>query len=159
VLKRYLHGVLIWLAPLCFNILNVLLGGNLPPLGRASVIVEDQGRFLLIVHSKRWVSFPGGFMRWREHPEQTVRREFREETGLDVELGEMLGTYSNISTKTFRISTLDVVYVGKLAHSGDLRSSIEGHPCWMTEAEMRNALDKRYTKLLDDYFAFTAKTG
>lgn len=158
MLKKFLHGILARLAPLCFNVLNVLLGGNMPPLGRTSVIVEDQGRFLLVVHAKRLVSFPGGFMRWREQPEQTARREFHEETGLDVELDETLGTYSIISTQPFRVSTLDVVYIGRLAQGGKLRGSIEGHPRWMTEAEMRKALDKRYTTLLNDYFAFVKKT-
>lgn len=98
-------------------------------------------------------------MRWREQPEQAARRECREETGLDVELSETLGIYSNISTHPFRVSTLDVVFIGRLAQGGKLLGSIEGHPRWMTEAEMRKALDKRYTKLLNDYFSFIEKTG
>jgi ADP-ribose pyrophosphatase YjhB (NUDIX family) len=159
VVKKFLYGVFGRLAPLCFNALNVLLAGNLPPLGRASVIVEDQGRFLLVVHSDGWATFPGGFMRWREQPEEAVRREFREETGLDVELGAMLGTYATISTQPFRVSTLDVVYVGKPAPGGSLHSSVEGQPRWMSEAEARSTLDRRYTRILDDYFIFTARTG
>ena len=33
---------------LCFNILNVLLGGNLPPFGSAAVLVEEQDRYLVV---------------------------------------------------------------------------------------------------------------
>src|SRR5579864_6153613 len=120
------------------------MAGNLPPLGAACVIVEEQGRFLMVKRFDGRLSFPGGFMRWREDARQAARRECREETGLNVELSEPFGIYSNISRHPLRMSTLSVAYIGKLAGEGTLRSSVEGHPIWMTEAEMRNAIDWRY---------------
>src|SRR5437764_14993514 len=50
----------------CFNCLNICLFGNLPPQGCISVIVEDQGRLLLLKRPNGNLVFPGGFIRWRE---------------------------------------------------------------------------------------------
>ncbi len=143
--------------PICFNILNVLLLGNLPPLGGTSVVVEDQGRFLLVKGPGGEVSFPGGYIRWREYPAQAARRECREETGLNIELQETIGIYSHVSTGPWRVSTINIAYAGKIAEEGTLRGSVEGQPVWMTEAEMRKAMSVRYSKLLEDYFAYRAR--
>lgn len=157
-MSRFLHRILVWLAPLCFNILNVLLGGNLPPLGAACVIVEDKGRFLMIMRFDGRVSFPGGFMRWREHPTQTARRECREETGLDVVLHDTIGTYYNISTHPFRMSTINIVFAGTVVDESKMRGSVEGHPAWMTEAEMKKTLNGRFSTILQDYLAYRERT-
>lgn len=85
---------------------------------------------------------------------QTARRECREETGLEVELQESFGTYSNVSTRLSHMSTLTVAYTGKLTGAGTLRPSIEGRPCWLTEVEVRHMLSKSYSSLLEDYIAF-----
>ena len=42
-----------------------------------------------------WCS-PGGFCEAGEHPVETVVREMREETGLDVEVGDYLGTWVDV---------------------------------------------------------------
>jgi 8-oxo-dGTP diphosphatase len=42
-----------------------------------------------------WCS-PGGFCEAGEHPVETVVRETREETGLDVEVGDYLGTWVDV---------------------------------------------------------------
>ena len=154
MLRRVLHRVLVLLMPICFNILNFLLAGNLPPLGGTSVIVEEQERFLLVKGSGGKMSFPGGFMRWREHPAQTARRECREETGLNVEALEVIGTYPRVSTSPWQVSTINIVFAGKLAPGGKLRGSIEGQPLWVTEAEMHRAMRVGSAKMLEDYYAY-----
>ncbi len=45
---------------LCFNTLNVLLGGNLPPFGSAAVLVEEQDCYLVVELPRGRVVFPGG---------------------------------------------------------------------------------------------------
>ena len=150
MLKKILFKVAARLTPICFNVLNILLAGNLPPLGGACVVVEDQGRFLMLKRSERKVVFPGGFMRWREYPEETARREVREETGLEVRLLDTIGTYAKKSSSLLRLSTLTIVFAGKVI-GGSLQSSIEGRPCWMDEAEMRPRLASEYRDMLEDY--------
>src|SRR5713226_6921795 len=119
--------------------LNGILAGNLPPLGSSCVIVEDQGRFLLVRLPEGGLVFPGGFLRWREHPAETAQRECREETGLEVQMLDTIGTYATTSTSMNRMSSLTVVFVGEVV-GGTMRSSIEGRPCWLDEADMLKGL-------------------
>ena len=153
MLKRLLFRIVQELTPICFNILNVLLLGNLPPLGNACVVVEDQGRFLLLQRPEGITVFPGGFIRWREYPEEAAQREVREETGIDVRLLDTIGIYATKSTGLFRLSTLTIVFAGEVT-GGSLKSSIEGQARWMDEAEMRQRLARNYRNILEDYDAY-----
>ncbi|MFN2491482.1 MAG: NUDIX hydrolase [Pyrinomonadaceae bacterium] len=53
-----------------------------------AIITDSQGRVLLLKHRFRpgagW-GMPGGFMEHNEQPDETLRRELREEVGLEVE--------------------------------------------------------------------------
>ena len=151
-LKRFLYRVLLGLVPICFNTLNFLLAGNLPPLGCVCIIAEERGRFLLLRRPGGKMVFPGGFMRWREYPAETARREFREETGLEVHLLDTIGTYAAKSSRLNQLSTLTITFAGEVV-SGTLKGSIEGQPCWLDENEMRKHLGDYYTTMLEDYFA------
>ena len=62
-----------------------------------AICVDDDGRILLTrraaeVFDGVW-DIPGGFVDDGEHPVETVRRELREETGLDVEPLDFLGVW------------------------------------------------------------------
>lgn len=150
LLKRFLYRVLRRSVGFSFNILNICLVGNLPPQGCISVIVEDQGRYLLIMRPKGTLVFPGGFMRWREHPTQTAMREFKEETGLSVKLHHVVACYSTLSTSFRNMSTLTLVFCGEVS-GGEMRASIEGQPCWIEELNLLEMVDFRHKYMLDDY--------
>src|SRR5260221_6357676 len=128
VLKRILYWIVRKVAGCSFNILNLVLVGNLPPLGSICIVVEDRGRYLLLQRPEGSLVFPGGFMRWREHPAQTAQREFQEETGLQGRLQHIIGWHSNLRTRFDRISSLTLVYCGE-GTGGGMRSSVEGEPC------------------------------
>jgi len=151
VLKRILHTLLVWLVPICFKALNLLLAGNLPPFGTACVFVEDRGRFLMVRQSRRSVAVPGGYMRWRETPMQAAIRECKEETGLDVRLQGMVGAYWYTARGLRQLSTITIVFKGMVEQGGELRGSLEGQPCWLSETEMREQLSERYLQMLDGY--------
>lgn len=150
MLKRILYRVLRRSVGFSFNILNICLVGNLPPQGCICVIVEDQGRYLLIMRPKGTLVFPGGFMRWREHPTQTAMREFKEETGLSVKLHHVIACYSILSTGLRSMSTLILVFCGEVS-GGEMRASIEGQPCWIEESNLLKMVDFRHKYMLDDY--------
>jgi ADP-ribose pyrophosphatase YjhB (NUDIX family) len=62
-----------------------------------ALCVDDQGRLLLArrahpPYEGRWDT-PGGFLEEGEHPLDCLRRELREETGLDVEAGRFFGVW------------------------------------------------------------------
>lgn len=153
MLKKLLYRVVQELTPICFNLLNVLLLGNLPPLGNACVVIEDRGRFLLLRRPEGMIVFPGGFIRWREYPEEAAQREVREETGIEVRLLDTIGIYATKSTSLSRLSTLTIVFAGEVT-GGSLKSSIEGQARWTDEAEMRQRLARNYRSILEDYDAY-----
>jgi ADP-ribose pyrophosphatase YjhB (NUDIX family) len=150
LLKHVFYQILRKSVIFSFNCLNICLFGNLPPQGCICVIVEDRGRFLLLKRPNGTLVFPGGFMRWREHPTQTALREFEEETGLQVILHHVVACYSNTSKNFKSMSTLNLVFCGEL-HGGEMRGSIEGHPCWVEESDLLESVDFHYGFMLNDY--------
>ncbi len=70
----------------------------LDPKVACGTIAERDGRFALIQRNidprKGFWSFPCGFMEIDETTEQAAVRETLEETGLEVDLGPLLGAYS-----------------------------------------------------------------
>ena len=57
-------------------------------------------------------AWPGGFADYGERAETACLREAKEETGLDVELVDLLGVYSDPSRDP-RLHTLSVVYIAR----------------------------------------------
>ncbi|MBT2459927.1 NUDIX hydrolase [Streptomyces sp. ISL-86] len=68
--------------------------GHATATASASAIVRDeQGRVLIVnpVYKERW-NLPGGHIEEGEVPTAALRRELREELGLDLEIGDLLVT-------------------------------------------------------------------
>jgi 8-oxo-dGTP diphosphatase len=60
---------------------------------------DSKGRLLLVRRGRppfegRW-ALPGGFLEWNEETETCCARETEEETGVAVEVGRLLGVYSD----------------------------------------------------------------
>lgn len=71
--------------------------------GRPIVLIERR-------HSPSGHALPGGFVDVGETVEEAARREAREETGLDITLGRLLGVYSD-PARDPRGHTVSLVYV------------------------------------------------
>ncbi len=68
-----------------------------PILGTSVIPLLPDGRIVLVKRrdNGQW-SLPGGMVGWREDIPTAVRRELKEETGLQlVELGRLVGVYSS----------------------------------------------------------------
>ena len=63
-------------------------------IGTMALIRDEQGRVLILEHTYRrrypW-GLPGGYLQAREEPAAGLTREVEEETGLRVEIEELLG--------------------------------------------------------------------
>ena len=77
-----------------------------------AVVLDERGRVLLLRHTMRKGSgwgIPGGFLHAGEQPEDAVRRELREETGLEVESVEL------VFVRTLKsVRQIEVVFRGRL---------------------------------------------
>jgi 8-oxo-dGTP diphosphatase len=64
-------------------------------MGAASVILDDDGRILLVKHGYGELNWelPGGRGEARESAEETARREAREEVGIELHIDRLTGVY------------------------------------------------------------------
>lgn len=84
------------------------------PYPTVDVVVETAGGIVLIERAnepKGW-ALPGGFIDYGEAPADAARREVKEETGLEVELTDLLFVYG-APDRDPRQHNLSVVYVGR----------------------------------------------
>lgn len=152
-LKENLYRCLGFVAGLSFNLLNLLLNGNLPPFGSACVVVRRDERYLVLEHENGNLCLPGGFVRWREDPIETAARECREETGLAVDILDLVGCFFTPARSWGRMSTLTMLYSARL-RGGHLHQALEGRPCWLLEAEVRRRLTAYYQPLFESYLRY-----
>jgi len=148
-----LYQVLKKLAALFFNFLNILLGGNLPPFGSVCAVVEREHQFLVVELPNGAIVFPGGFMRWRELPEETAIREGKEETGLQLRPTRIIGHYPKPAKRLDGLSVIHIAYQAEVI-SGELRKSIEGQPSWISEEDLLKKLSPYYLTILQDYLRY-----
>lgn len=87
------------------------------PLPTVDVIAEMPAGAIVLVRRKYpppgW-ALPGGFVQAGESAAAAARREFREETGLDVELSELFHVYAD-PARDPRGPTVGVVFLGRAA--------------------------------------------
>ena|SRR6188768_2238868 len=85
------------------------------PLATVDIIIEC-GEGIVLVRRRHpplgW-ALPGGFVDPGESVAQAARREAKEETGLDVELTELLGVYSDPKRDPRGLFTASTVFIGR----------------------------------------------
>jgi 8-oxo-dGTP diphosphatase len=91
------------------------------PAPTASALVVRDGRLMLTRRARppyegMW-DVPGGFVEPLEHPEQAVRRELLEETGLKVEVGPLVGVFTDVYGDD-GVATFNLYYAASVL-SGD----------------------------------------
>ena len=106
----------------------------------AGVITDDHGRALLIqrADNHRWEP-PGGVLELGESIPDGLRREVREETGLDVEPVALTGVYKNMTR-----GIVALVFRCKIT-GGDLTTNDEASAFrWATDAEVAHLTEEAY---------------
>jgi ADP-ribose pyrophosphatase YjhB (NUDIX family) len=112
----------------------------------AGVIIDDHGRALLIQRrdNHRWEP-PGGVLELGESIDDGLRREVREETGLDIEPVTLTGVYKNM-----KLGIIALVFRCKVT-GGRPRVSDETEAYrWATEADLCELASEAYAiRVLD----------
>jgi ADP-ribose pyrophosphatase YjhB (NUDIX family) len=146
-LKEKLKGML---AGLIFRLIALLTLGQISPILSACLIIEREGKFLLIHRSDRLgYTIPGGIVRYRETLEACVLREVQEETGYTVALEGIVGIYSALERDP-RFRAVSIAYRGSII-SGSEHASGEGKPCWHTFSEVSGHMAFDCETMLKDY--------
>jgi 8-oxo-dGTP diphosphatase len=129
------------------------------PVPTVDAIIELSGGRIVLVERKNppfgW-ALPGGFVEVGESLEEAVRREAREETGLEIELLAQLYTYSD-PHRDPRQHTLSTVFVARA----------QGEPCGGDDAAQARTFSPEalpeplafdHGRILQDYLRFK-RTG
>ncbi|HSS45191.1 MAG TPA: NUDIX hydrolase [Thermoanaerobaculia bacterium] len=114
---------------------------RLPRLTVDAWIRDRKGRLLLVRRGRppfrgRWC-LPGGFCEWKETTEACCARETKEETGLDVAVGSLLGVYSR-PDRDPRGHNVTVLYAAKPVRGRVKGGDDAAEARWFTPRELCN---------------------
>lgn len=112
----------------------------------AGVVVRDDGRLLAIRRADNgaW-ELPGGVLELEETPEEGVRREIREESGIEVEVAELTGVYKNVT-----VGVVALVFRCKPSGGAERTSDESTAVQWLTPEEVSERMSGVYAiRLLD----------
>ena len=144
-IKGFVAGVI-------FRVIALLTLGQISPILSACVIIEQDGKTLLIDRSDGLgYTIPGGIVRYQETVEQCVVREVREETGYTVVIHSLVGVYSSLHRDP-RFRAVSIAYKGAIV-SGSVQDSGEGKPCWREPGEVFGHMAFDCEDMLKDYLS------
>ena len=102
------------------------LGHVTPKIGATAAIFDDEDRVLTMQRQNEEWCLPGGNTDPRESPEETVTRETKEETGLDIDIVELIDAYRlPLGTSYDPHGAITLLY-RCIPISGELKLSEEG---------------------------------
>ncbi|MCM1991596.1 NUDIX domain-containing protein [Oceanirhabdus seepicola] len=102
------------------------LGYITPKVGVNGVVLTEDGKILLErrVDDKTW-AIPGGWAEIGESPQDSVRREIYEETGLNVEVKGIIDIFTRLPGEYGQPHTTYHILFNCEVIDGDLKSSFE----------------------------------
>lgn len=119
----------------------------------ASAVIVKDGRVLLgkrrIDPSLGMWNIPGGFLNLGEDPKDAAMREALEETGLVVELGDVLGIFMDVYGPA-KESTLNIAYLAKIVGGQEKKDDDLSELKWFAPNEIPEELAfENNRKMLD----------
>jgi ADP-ribose pyrophosphatase YjhB (NUDIX family) len=121
----------------------------------SGVIPDDHGRVLLIRrHDNQHWEPPGGVLELSETIHDGLRREIREETGLDIEPDALTGVYKNMPRGIIALVFRCKVTGGHLTPNDEVTAF---H--WATAAEVADLADEAYAARILDALRETASAA
>ena len=129
-----------------------------------ALVVDDDGRILLARRAfdpyQGYWDIPGGFLEEGEHPLDGLRRELREETGLDVEPLEFLGVwmdrYGGDSTAD---ATLNLYWTARATGGEPQAADDVSELAWFRPAELPQPDELAFDNVPQVIAAWLARVG
>jgi 8-oxo-dGTP diphosphatase len=121
----------------------------------AGIISDNEGRVLLLKHRFRTGSgwgIPGGFIEADEQPEEGLRRELREEIGLELQALELY------RARTIKgAQQIEIIFYGRTKGSAKPQSNEIKKAEWFTVESLPAGLPLDQKRLIKDLFNDGAK--
>jgi 8-oxo-dGTP diphosphatase len=113
----------------------------------AAAIFDDSGEKVLLIKRRdngKWEP-PGGVLELEETIEDGLRREVREETGAEIDVGQLTGVYKNIT-----LGIVALVFRCRLASQPKSNSDEATEISWWTVGHLNDFLAEAYAiRILD----------
>lgn len=127
----------------------------LKPKVTCGAIIERKGKILLIKRNtepyRNYWCLPGGHIEWGEKAEKTIRREVKEETGLDFK--PKFFQYQNEIIPEINWHSLALSFIGKTKGKIKLDESEVKECKWFSKEEIKNLkMAFRNKEILNIYF-------
>jgi len=89
----------------------------------SGLIVNDEGKILMIKSPDRGWEIPGGQVEAGENLTEALKREVKEETGIDIEVGNLRAVSSNLEN---RVQPDGISPIGSIVNFGFIGKAISG---------------------------------
>jgi mutator protein MutT len=113
----------------------------------AAVIINEQNEVLLLKHLFRrgpgW-GMPGGFLQASEQPKEALRRELREEVGLQI------GELEIVDVRSFsKPRQIEIVFMGRASGHVESKSIEVERAAWFSTQSLPSGLPKHQRRLIE----------
>ncbi|RME55534.1 NUDIX hydrolase [Candidatus Woesearchaeota archaeon] len=124
------------------------------PAPTVDIIIVHEDKVCLIKRKiepyKGYIAIPGGYVDYGDTVEKTAIKEAKEETGLDVELQEIIGVYSD-PERNPKKHLITTVFVAK-PKSFELKDNEEAEPFWEEISNVKSLnLAFDHNKIFNDF--------
>ena len=133
------------------------------PVPTVDVVIAHPDKGIVLVERRfepvGW-ALPGGFVDYGESVESAAVREAKEETGLTVELHELLGVYSN-PDRDKRLHTITTVFTAVTKDAEKIKGGDDAaNACFFPLADLPKVLAFDHAQIIEDFTKkFAARYG